>query len=289
MTTLPSNSNKLNDFQHTPDIKTMKAIFLDIDGVLQPGTQYRFDHIRAGELPALCKKLTEEHGYDYTSILETSTHAKYDIAAVYYDWRDDAVVLMKRLLEEEQAVIVISSNWKANGYDTMEAFLDIWDMGKYLYGMTDPDFTFVYRNLIEREDHNEVEKYWNKRSSEREKAFDALGKSLNKSYKKSENDGKGIYVGFRTVEIREYLDRHPEITDYVAIDDMDLRDGSDGHAVKTSRGYFKEEDFAKAKAILSLHDGPYGLPPETVPEELMVYREKYMNPEVFLPNNGYSV
>lgn len=44
----------------------MKVIFLDIDGVLQPFTQYRFDHIQKGMgSVAVYDELLRKTGVDY--------------------------------------------------------------------------------------------------------------------------------------------------------------------------------------------------------------------------------
>jgi len=82
-----------------------RVIFLDIDGVIQGySSQKRFDFIK--EIPALQKELTEKHGVDYLS------YDKYDVGAVYYDWDPHAVCLIKKILDETMAMIVISSDWR---------------------------------------------------------------------------------------------------------------------------------------------------------------------------------
>jgi hypothetical protein len=80
---------------------TMKVIFLDIDGVLQPGTQYRFDH----DMDKLKDDLIQTNpGYE--------TIDKHDIGATYYDWDKTAVSLLTELCEKTGAQIVISSGWR---------------------------------------------------------------------------------------------------------------------------------------------------------------------------------
>lgn len=85
----------------------MKIIFLDIDGVLQPGTQYRFKH----DLDQLKNDLIKKNP-DY------GTMDKYDIGATYYDWDKAAVSLMIKLCETTGAQFVISSDWRL--YSTLE-------------------------------------------------------------------------------------------------------------------------------------------------------------------------
>lgn len=53
----------------------------------------------------------------------------------------------------------------------------------------------------------------------------------------------------RTREIRQYLEAHPEITAYVAIDDMDIERGLEGHFVYTSN-FLTDEDCRKCVEIL---------------------------------------
>lgn len=80
-----------------------RVVFLDIDGVLQPGNaQDRFQH----DMEGLKNQLTREvdPGYD--------TLARYDIAAVYYDWEPSAVENLRTLCESLGASIVISSAWR---------------------------------------------------------------------------------------------------------------------------------------------------------------------------------
>lgn len=66
-------------------------------------------------------------------------------------------------------------------------------------------------------------------------------------------------VCHRIVEIREYLDRHPEVTSYVAIDVQDLTCGLDGHFVKTSR-LIEPDSLEQILDVLSRRDEPYPLP-----------------------------
>ena len=63
----------------------MKALFLDIDGVLQPcGRQERFAHI--DEIPSLCKQLNEtvKTDFDYEAYVGNSYSNACDIGAVLF-------------------------------------------------------------------------------------------------------------------------------------------------------------------------------------------------------------
>jgi len=261
--------------------ENLKVVFLDIDGVLQPRTQYRFEHIRNGEMPQLCADLTKRLGYDYSALMEASSTSMYDIAAVYYDWDKESVALMKELLESEGAVIVLSSDWREFGMDVMEMLLGIWGLDRFIYGATDYQYAYNYRNneRCGNKNNQETHSFWIKRNEDSKPWIE----KLRNFFKETEGGG---FIKARIAEIREYLDRHTEVTDYVVIDDLNLCVGNNGHAIVTSER-FRKGDLRKAKKILSMHDGPYPLPPEAISPELVSYREKYINPEVFLPNNGY--
>ena len=80
------------------------AIFLDIDGVLQPpSSQTRFKH----DLEELRRSLAER--FDDQIYLDMD---KYDLGAVYYDWDSEAVERLHSLCHDFGASIVISSDWR---------------------------------------------------------------------------------------------------------------------------------------------------------------------------------
>jgi len=110
--------------------KIEKALFLDIDGVIQPFTEYRFEHVnKDDEMELLFKELENEFKVDYREF------NRYDVAAAYYDWDKDAVKEIKRILDTTGAKIVVSSSWRGGitgGY--FPFLLCIHDLQKYLYG-----------------------------------------------------------------------------------------------------------------------------------------------------------
>lgn len=84
--------------------KLRKVIFLDIDGVLQPGgRQKRFDHD--------LEKLREDLAVKYNNKVYLEMD-RYDLGAVYYDWDKAAVERLRKLCIEVPTEIVISSAWR---------------------------------------------------------------------------------------------------------------------------------------------------------------------------------
>lgn len=102
----------------------MNVVFLDIDGVLQPhNSMYRFN---ADD--KIIEMLSKKHNIDY------SQYDFYDVAAVYYDWDEQAVCRLKYILDETNSKIIISSNWRSNifPYKTKD-FLAIQELDSYWF------------------------------------------------------------------------------------------------------------------------------------------------------------
>ena len=161
----------------------------------------------------LYEELNDIYGVDY------SKYDKYDVAAVYYDWDKDSVQFLKDILVQSGAKIVLSSDWRLFGINKMYDLFKIHDLHKFYIDDTIKLMFFNYsaRELIEN-------------------------KYIKKFHLK--------YIGYRTVEILEYLRRHPFIKNYVAIDDMNLLPELEGHFVKTSY-LLLEEHADMVKKILS--------------------------------------
>jgi hypothetical protein len=119
-----------------------KVLFLDIDGVLQPGSsQKRFAHI--DDIDTLYKELYDKYGVDYSS------YFKYDVAAVYYDWDKESIKELRRILDTTGAKIVISSDWRqSKPISCLQNFFRIYDMADYVIDYT-PDF-----------DYEDCKKFW---------------------------------------------------------------------------------------------------------------------------------
>jgi hypothetical protein len=120
-----------------------KVLFLDIDGVLQPGSsQKRFEHIN--EMDKLYKELFDKYGIDY------SPYFKYDVAAVYYDWDKESLHELRRILETTGAKIVISSDWRqSKPIDCLRNFFRIYDMADYVIDYT-PDLDYETYKKIQK-------------------------------------------------------------------------------------------------------------------------------------------
>jgi hypothetical protein len=154
---------------------------------------------------------------------------EYDVAAVYYDWNLVAIRELKRIADTTDAKIVISSDWKIfGGLERMVDFMRIYDMAEYPVDIT-PD------------------------------------SSKDKSIR--EFMEKNACHDYRSAEILVYLERHPEITNYVAIDDMDLLDGLGKHAVVTPNRLINVIADRCIEILMS--------PPDKIPKGRNDWRPKY--------------
>ena len=106
----------------------MKVVFLDIDGVLQPyNSEDNFYEINKKN-KELVNELSKKCDVDF------SKYSIYDILAVYYDWKKEAVDRLKYVLDETKSKIIISSDWKSEKLpDKMHDLLRIYGLDKYWY------------------------------------------------------------------------------------------------------------------------------------------------------------
>ena len=119
--------------------KQLKIIFLDIDGVLQPsGYQYRF----RCDMDLLQKCLAQQYNDDL--YMEMS---KYDIAAAYCDWEEDAVERLRSLIKKTGAKIVISSDWRSfNNLAKMKLLFKIYDLDEHVIDLTTEELKDCFRD-----------------------------------------------------------------------------------------------------------------------------------------------
>lgn len=244
-------------------------LFLDIDGVLQPGTQKRFGY--RDDIPDLCAELEWRCGgrYPYTKWHGTQELDDMDIAAVYYDWNRDAVERLRYALEVTGSGIVLSTSWReVRGCVGMSALLAIHGLDRYLCGFTETSF------LLERRDLPYGWTDGRERFEAAQKKARLARAELQKGMRARYGGPNGErYVSCRTCEIREYLDRHLEIVAFAAVDDMNLELGLDGHSVQTS-SCLNAENLERLLSVLALRDGPYPLPSECRTETVMEFQKE---------------
>ena len=229
----------------------MKIVFLDIDGVLQPTwSRNRFEHIH--EIEDVARQLeTKKSDYEYYAYVTagqgphgapySQNIRRYNFAAVYFDWSKSAVDYLADILEKSDAKIVISSDWRDEGEYAVKMFLSVYGLDKYYYGLVDASYHVWVGDGCALRDfprQKQVEKYFYSIRPE------------------------GQYFDSRASEIRDYLDQHPEVTSYVAIDDRRLGFPVEGHFVHVRHGELGAEDCKLAKTLLQQEDGPYLLPKE---------------------------
>ena len=249
----------------------MKVIFLDIDGVLQPlGRQNRFEHIK--EVPDLCRELNRSlnNGFDYVAYIEEYKSNAYDVAAVYYDWDKPSVERLRQILNITGAKIVLSSDWREGGMERMRGMLGIHHLENYLVDAT----YFISHYELHWADDTTLGK-------EKMKAWEPVLKTLTQKMREiypSEGSGWTCKtVDERATEIREYLDRHPEITSFVSLDDRNLEKGLLGRFIWTNN-HISEEDMHNCIRLLEIENGPYSLDECLRTEELQTWRQKYAYP-----------
>ena len=155
---------------------------------------------------------------------------KCNLCAVLFDWPKEAVRYLTEVLERQNAKIVISSDWRDSGSRIIKAFLAVWKLDKFFYGMLDG------------------------------RSFEEPTKGQTRARKYfAEKFGRYTF-DTRAADIRDYLDSHREITSYVAVDDRNLRVPVENHFVFFNDGKVIDERRARQMdEILSIEDGPYPL------------------------------
>jgi hypothetical protein len=134
----------------------------------------------------LYKYLEYDHKIDY------SKYNQYDVAAVYFDWDKIAVALLKTVLKITHTKIVLSSDWRREGFDRMKDFFTIHGLEQFYIDNT-KDCKEIDKSFIDK--------------------VRTQHKKLN---------GENAYLEQRSIEILEWLSRNQDVKNWVAIDDMKL-------------------------------------------------------------------
>ena len=119
-----------------------RILFLDFDGVMQP--DYEASHARARAWSDL-----RDDAYRRFHWPEDIHLGSDDIAAVIFDWTDEAVASVRRIVETCEASIVISSSWR--GYDSDEelrSLLELRGLSEHFEGAIGRDFSRSRERLI---------------------------------------------------------------------------------------------------------------------------------------------
>ena len=134
-----------------------RTVFLDIDGVLQPGSQKRHDHDNESLKKYLYEKYSDSRYLDMKD---------YDAGAVFYDWKPSAVGYLKEILDTTYSNIVLSSDWRSgHSWDELKAFFKLYDLDDYLVDRT--PFDDSYKKIYTHDsaikeylnNHPEIKKY----------------------------------------------------------------------------------------------------------------------------------
>ena len=231
----------------------MRVLFLDIDGVLKPVLTGREKGFTAESLYKEHRLAFESVGFDYPKMMTTAgdfqmwtiKNAMVNAAANI----DHAVVAgIKSILDETDAKIVVSSNWREGGYPLIRALLSMFGLHTYIVGMT----SFCYPVFRTRESEAKDDPM----HEEADVALEKVCKALERKYMPLLGR-ECMWVRGRIPEILDYLTRHQEVTSYAVVDDEDYVETIFGpHGVETHYK-LKEDQYERLRSALLLEDGPY--------------------------------
>lgn len=200
----------------------MRAVFLDIDGVLLPcvdESQRRYlQHKTDGSFSDLVSDLKGKGLFTdrLESLLERNQDLENTLLAVQWDFDSQSVKNVKELIKASGAGVVISSSWRSYGSAFLRAALGVHDLDQYLMGTTPYRF-----NYFDEEEGNLLD---DKALALRTEVIDRIGKVLAGSL------GFDL-VSERSVEICSYLLAHRDIDSFVVLDNENLRNAFKDHFV----------------------------------------------------------
>ena len=119
-----------------------RILFLDFDGVMQP--DYEKSQAQAHAWSEL-----RNDAYRRFQWSEDIHLGGDDIAAAIFDWTDEAIASVRRIVETCEASIVISSSWR--GYDSDEelrCLLELRGLSEHFEGAISRDFSRSRERLI---------------------------------------------------------------------------------------------------------------------------------------------
>lgn len=134
------------------DTYKKNVIFLDIDGVIQPyDNNYRFKHDLNGTVNYLTNRYRDN---SYKNM------DKYDVCAAFYDWDEIGLGILKKIIYEYDAHIVLHSGWRE--YMSLieaKALFRLYDLEQDLIGICDKGNKETAIKEYLEENKNEIDKY----------------------------------------------------------------------------------------------------------------------------------
>ncbi|MDR2199966.1 MAG: hypothetical protein LBR53_11040 [Deltaproteobacteria bacterium] len=166
------------------------------------------------------KRLKDFYKSLYKSFqVDYSVYSQMDVMTVYHLWDKESVANLLHILNSSGAYIVLSSSWRIFPMGKMRDLFKIHGLDKY------------YVDNTMREDFRLIEQL-----------------------RADEEGYKSFYVD-RVIEILEYLKNHPNIENYVAIDDMNLIPGLENHFIRASQSLTRTQA-EEAVEILNRENDP---------------------------------
>ena len=117
----------------------MNVVFLDIDGVINP---YENDDGFRYKDTDLVDKLSKKFNTDY------SIYHRQDVCMAFIDWSPTAIRRLKRILDETNSKIIVSSDWRETSLPNMlPDLLKMYHLDKYWFADNKYSDTYVPDSL----------------------------------------------------------------------------------------------------------------------------------------------